>query len=152
MARTGIFFVPLVILLLATAAANQGGPRIFRHAAVSLLVIASVYFAGCLRLTYFKEWAFDRDVQEAFVALHDMNRREAIRDLASDWRYSATLNFYRRLYREDSLALSSYEVEPPPGKLTYVLCYPLSQAFVESQHLQLVYRSKRSDLVIARRR
>ena len=150
--RTGIFFVPLAVLLLGLAAANRAAPRALHLSAVVLLVTASVYFTGCLRLSYFKEWDFDIDVKEAFAVLREINRREPLHDVFSDWRYSSSLNFYRVLYHEDSLGTFAFEPKWPVDKRAYVIWLPDGESFIAEQHLQLVYRSRRSDLVIALRR
>jgi hypothetical protein len=152
MARTGIFFVPLTVLLVAIAAANRAGPRLLRVSATALLVVASIYFAGCLRLAYFKEWEFDIDAKEAFAVLRDLHRREGIAEVSSDWRYSSTLNFYRRFYHDESVGPFPFQTPRPLDKRAYVLWYPDGEAFIAAQNLQLVYRSKRSDLAIALRR
>ena len=149
MARTGIFFVPLGVLFLAAAgSAVSRFERGLRAATVALLQISAVYFAGCMRLSYFKEWQFDADVQEAFGVIRRIHHQQGVCDMLSDWRYSSTLNFYRRYYGERSMPPFTWQEPHPEGKQAYVVYFPQDQAFLESRHLKIVYKS-RSDLVIA---
>jgi hypothetical protein len=90
-------------------------------------------------------------VKEAFAVLRDIHRQDGINEIPSDWRYSSTLNFYRRFFHEDSIAPFAHDTPWPADKRAYVLWYPGGQAFIASQHLHLIYRSRRSDLVIALR-
>ena len=149
--RTAIFFVPLAVLLLGTCAANRSGPAVLRVCTIALLVTASVYFTGCLRLSHFKEWEFDVDVKEAFAVLREIHRRDGISEIPADWRYSSTLNFYRRYFHEESMAPFGHETPWPADKRAYVLWYPEGQSYIASEHLRLIYRGRRSDLVIALR-
>ena len=84
--------------------------------------------------------------------LRDLHRREGIGEVSSDWRYSSTLNFYRQFYHDESVGPFPFETPRPLHKRAYVLWYPDGEEFIAAQHLQVVYRSKRSDLAIALRR
>ena len=155
LARTAIFFAPLSVLMMGAGLASPGGAkfrRLLRVASMGVLFAGAAYFIGCLRLSYFKEWKFDADVREAFGVLQEIHCREGIREIPSHWKYSAALNFYRRYAGEDAIAEFTDRRPWPLDKRVYVLAYPDEQVFVEGQRLQIVYRGKRSDLVIAVRR
>jgi hypothetical protein len=64
--RTAIFFVPLCLLILGAAVSVPADSRFCKllHApTVAILIAGSIYFAGCLRLSHFREWIFDADVK-----------------------------------------------------------------------------------------
>ena len=151
LARTAIFFVPLSVLFLALAAvaATSRFERALRICTIGMFQIAAVYFIGCLRLSYFKEWQFDIDVREAFGVLREIHRKEGISEIPSDWRYSSTLNFYRRFYGEESLAPFTWETHKKGDRPAYVAYLPDDRSFIDTRRLQIVYKAKHSDLVIA---
>lgn len=63
-ARTAIFFVPLAFLLIGIGAAlpsRSGFGGLPRLASIAVLSLCAMYFIGCLRLSYFKEWRFDAE-------------------------------------------------------------------------------------------
>ena len=55
----------------------------------------AVYFVLCLRLTYFKEWYWDADVQKTYSVLSCLNREHQVTHVASTWPYRGPLNFYQ---------------------------------------------------------
>src|SRR5205814_9760211 len=97
--RTGLFFVPLSILVFAGALVNA--QPFLRSCGIALLAINAVYFIGCLRLGYFKEWQYNSDSKQTYQALRDVAQRCGIDDFVTDWKYVAALNFYRGYYGDD---------------------------------------------------
>lgn len=136
--RTALFFVLFATVVMGCAVAVRG-----RGAAVMVLI--AVYFAGCLRLGYFKEWWFNADSREVYFAVENVNLRCGISEFVTEWRYPSSLNFYRRVFR--NRALPEFEganiLEPlPEGKAAYVLYYPEGREFFEREGLKIVYRNE----------
>jgi len=59
------------------------------------LAIMAAYFLLCMRLTYFKEWYWDADVQRTYSVLSCLNREHQVRHVATTWEYRGPLNFYQ---------------------------------------------------------
>ncbi len=151
--RTALFFIPPLVLLLAALASNgaQGwAARALRKATVAVLALTAVYFIGCLRLAYFKEWIFDADTKALYFTLADLDRRQGAASVYVNWRYVASLNFYRAEYASTLGAFVS-EPDVPAGRLVYVLDEPHQRSFIESQHLHVIYRGELSGAVVALR-
>ena len=100
---------------------------------------------GSLRLLYFKEWKFDADVKSTFGALQSAR----VTEVSSDWKYIASLNFYRESSKSYSITLLPIACPYPADKHAYVLWYPEAQDFIQQQSLRIVYRGELSDIVLA---
>lgn len=152
MERTAIFFVPLALLLIGIGASLPYASRtgaVSRFASIAVLSLCAIYFLGCLRLSFFKEWKFDADVKEVFGMLQDLHARSDIPDIEVDWRYADPLNFYRMYLHDQKLAPFKWHEPHLEGKSAYVLYIPWEKDFVRRQNLQVIYRGKISDTVIA---
>ena len=151
MDRTALFVVPLSLVAFGSLTALS--PKVLRGFAIALLCVTAVYFMGCLRLLYFKEWRYDADVRTAYATVRTLNREQGIRRFASDWKYSASLNFYRRYFHDETAIdeVQNFDSGHPfgPGQGAYVLDLPDAGAFVQEQKLKQVYRGSLSDLVVA---
>jgi hypothetical protein len=148
-ARTGLFFVLLVGIGAGLATTSRLG-ALARWASVAALCLSAIYFLGCLRLSYFKEWRFGAEGREAFLALVDARRERPFRAVGADWRYSDAMSFYR-------VCLHHPEVGPildgrTPGLPAYVLFLPEAEAFLRQEGLEVVYRGPLSDVAVAVRR
>ena len=96
--RTAIYFFPLFMIVAGVLAAippSSPRGRYPRAAFVGSLAILAIYFLSCLRLTYFKEWYWDADVQRTYAVLSCLNREHQVTRVASTWAYRGPLNFYR---------------------------------------------------------
>jgi len=150
--RTALFFAPLSLLVFGVATAVSGGSRIgyaLRLLGIVLLYLGALYFVGSLRLFYFKEWKFDADVKTTFAAIQYANRNYGITEVSSDWKYVASLNFYRESSKSHSITMLQIFCPYPPDKRAYVLWYPEAQDFIRQQNLRIIYRGERSDIVLA---
>ena len=148
MERTAIFFVPLALLLIGIGAALPSSSRfgaVPRLLSIAALSLCAVYFLGCLRLSYFKEWKFDADVKELYGVLRQQN----LRDIEVDWRYAVPLNFYRAYYHDQALPSFDWTEPHVEGKPAYVLHLPEARDFINKQNLQVIYQGKVSDAVVA---
>lgn len=153
--RTALFFVPLLTLALGAAAAlrlRPGNPRPVGLLAAGVLAVSGLYFLGCLRLGYFKEWKFDSVTEHLYWLVEDLHHRCGVEDFCIDWRYHVPLNFYRSVYNS-SLAefQASSSGELPPGKMAYAIFLPTSQDFIRDQHLVVTFHDDESGAGIAMR-
>jgi hypothetical protein len=152
--RTALFFIPLLTLALGAAAAlrfrsgNRDGTGFL---GAGFLIVAAVYFLGGLRLGYFKEWKFDAVTKDLYWLADDLHRRCGVTDFGVDWRYNASLNFYREVYHNDSLQefQGSSSGELPSGKMAYLIFFPTSGDFIEQQRLKITYLDEPSGAVVA---
>ncbi len=150
--RTAIYFAPLCTLLAGVIAAmpltGRGG-TLSRKILTVLLFALALRFVGSLRLTYFKEWKFDADMQKVYSVLAYYNHRYGIRDIASEWEYVSSLNFYRQLSGRESIAEFAGGRVLPEDRQVYVLYYPEWEGFIAKQGLKVVYHGELSDVAVA---
>jgi hypothetical protein len=66
--------------------------------------VIALFFAGCLRFTYFKEWPFDADTKNLYRLAKDLHDKCGVANFAVDWRYTDAMNFYRIAHPSDSMA------------------------------------------------
>lgn len=96
--RTAIFFFPLFLIFAGVLATSLPSSRFGRYLHASFLgslVLMAAYFLSCLRLTYFKEWQWDADVQKTYQILSCLNREHQVTRVVSSWSYRGPLNFYQ---------------------------------------------------------
>jgi 4-amino-4-deoxy-L-arabinose transferase-like glycosyltransferase len=152
--RTALFFVPLLTLAFGSAVAlldSAPHPARARFAGIAVMLLVAIYFIGCLRLAYFKQWKFDADTKQLYWLVTDLRQRCGITDFVTDWRYENALNFYRRSYANDLLLPfhGSTSGELPRGHSAYVIFYPSSLEVIKEEHLNVIYHSGDSDASIA---
>lgn len=152
--RTASSFVPISTLLLGVAAGFRGKSRYGwapQVIGIATLIIASVYFLGCLRLSYFKEWKFDAETKEAFGALAAVSRQYGIKEVVTEWEYTSAMKFYERYYSlNPTLQYLQMPGRPPRAdKQAYVLRDEYDHEFIEQQKLKVVYHGEISDVVVA---
>ena len=148
--RTGLFFAPLVTILLAALASpiQSGATAVLRRATIIWFVAAAIYFIGCLRLSYFYEWKFDADMRAVYFKLEELNGRQPLENACIDWRCAACINFYSMSHGGTLPHFDRFDA-PMPGRSVYVLMQTEHRPFIESQHLQIIYKGEISDVVIA---
>lgn len=142
--RTGLFFVPLLLVLLAATVPRRSA------ATVAWFVFAAIYFAGCLRLSWFKEWRYDADTRAIYFVLNNLARRQPINNAYVDWKYTACVNFYSQSFGGALPHFEDLHV-PPLDRPVYVLYKPEQRSFIESQHLHVIYKGAISEAVVATR-
>jgi hypothetical protein len=148
--RTGLFVIPLFLLVAGAATAMIPTTRPARWLRVSgliLLLLGAIYFAGCLRLRYFKEWKYDADVKAAYATLQYLNRNEGGTAICTDWKYLAALNFHRAYFHDGRIPPFKEEDAHTPGKQAYVLYLPFEDQFIKQQGLKVVYQEEFSEIV-----
>jgi 4-amino-4-deoxy-L-arabinose transferase-like glycosyltransferase len=142
MDRTAIWIVPLSMLAIGAAAVNRRG-------LTAMLYVMSFYFLFCLRLNYFKEWDWDADVNRIYPVLAWYNHTYGTIDIASEWRYGSSLNFYRLQSGRESFGEIPSPVQIAAGHEIYVLCWPFDEEFIHQQGLRVVYRAPNTDALVA---
>jgi hypothetical protein len=152
--RTALYLVPLATLAagaLVSLPALSRFARWSRRALSAALLALACYFLLCLRLTYFKEWAWDADVRPAYDALAYYHHAYGVTDVVSNWRYSSALEFYRRASGREAFPDFRFVSvsQAPPGRQAYVLDASSEWGVVVRERLQVVYRGDRSQIVVA---
>jgi len=150
--RTALYFVPLVTLIAGILAALPARARLGKAGRVALiaaLYALSGYYLLCLRLSYFKEWRFDADVKDAYSVLAYYNHTFGIKDVATNWMYAPSLNFYRTFSGRETFGEFHWVNPYPPDRMIYVLSGPFDGGFIAEQKLKVVYRGDISDVVVA---
>jgi len=146
--RTGLFFVPLVMLLFGALLAGAGPSA--RKLGAALLTLNAVCFLGCLRLSYFEEWKFDADSKQLYWTLRHLERNCGVRHFVTQWQYAGSLNFYRQVNHDSSLPEFVADAGDSPGEgEAYVLFYKEEEHFIKAQGLQVVYRGAASQAAVA---
>jgi hypothetical protein len=148
--RTAIYFFPLFMIAAGVLASIPPPSRLGRylHAGfLAALVFMAAYFLLCLRLTYFKEWFWDKDVQRTYAVLSCLNREHQVAHVASTWEYNGPLNFYR-LGQRTSMEEIDDKFEPQQTQV-YVVDTFHSPDVLPGKDLKIFYRSPTTDLVLA---
>ncbi|HOK47115.1 MAG TPA: hypothetical protein PLK67_14335, partial [Bryobacteraceae bacterium] len=153
LARTGLFFVPLFILVagaLASAFPVTRTGRVLQSFVLVTLFATACYFILCLRLSHFKEWKWNADCNHLYEVMADYSQRYNVKNITTSWRFTACLSFYRELSGNKSIE----EIEPfvdryPSGKPLYVLFYPHDMGFADQERLKVVYQGELSGAVVA---
>jgi hypothetical protein len=142
MDRTAIWIVPLCMLAVGAAAPNH-------RALTVMMYVMSFYFLLCLRLNYFKEWNWNSDVNRIYPVLAWYNHTYGVRDVASNWMYGSSLNFYRVQSGRESFGEIESPIRLPSDRSLYVLCYPFDEDFIRREHLRVVFHAPNTDAVVA---
>jgi hypothetical protein len=151
--RTALFLVPFLTLALAAALAiccRSKEKDYFRIAGMGVMLLAAIYFIGCIRLEYFKEWKFDADCKHVYWICEDLQRRCGAATFVTNWRYNSPLNFYRTAYGNHWLPEFTGSADTfPSGKDVYVMFFPDTQEFMKKEGVQVIYHDDRSDVAVA---
>lgn len=148
--RTGIYFFPLFMIaagVLASIPPPSPLGRYLRVGFLGSLMIMATYFLLCLRLTYFKEWFWDADVQRTYSVLSCLNRENQLTHVASTWEYRGPLNFYQRA-NPTSMQEIDDQFDPQQTQV-YVVDTLHSPDVLPGKDLKIFYRSPTTDLVLA---
>jgi len=153
--RTGLFLVILFTLMLGVALAGSFQSRRqpwLGWTGSGLLLLACIWFVGCLQISHFREWLFNADTKQVYWAVDDLNRRCGITDFVIEWHYPGSLNFYRRAYGNQFIHQfkGTDATKPlPSGRPAYVFHYSDHEQFVAQEGLQVVYRGAKTDATVA---
>jgi hypothetical protein len=148
--RTASYFFPLFMILAGVLAAAPSASRLGRYLRSSFigsLVVMAVYFLFCLRLTYFKEWQWDADVQKTYSLLTCLNRNHQVTRVAASWSYRGPLNFYQ-IAQPTSMREIDENFDPQQTQIYVVDTLHMPEA-MHGKDLKIFYRSPATDLVLA---
>ncbi len=149
MSRTGIFLLPLCTLAAGAIAAGPG-PSILRRGMTAMLMCMAFYFVLCLRIEYFKEYEYDRDVKDVYTVLARLNHTYGVSDLVASGVYSSSLNFYRVASGKESFGeIRAVAGEFPSGRAMYVVDGPFDRKFIDREGLVVIYVGAWTAVVVA---
>jgi hypothetical protein len=152
LSRTGIFLLPLCTLLagaIAAAPAVSTISRFLRRGIVGVLFGLAFYFVLCLRLTYFKEYEYDKDVKDVYRVLAQLNHQYGVTRVLTNGLYSSPLNFYRVVSKQETFPAFIASTGMLRDKDVYVINDPYDAAFIKQEGLIEIYRGKSTGIVIA---
>ncbi|MGA2157052.1 MAG: hypothetical protein ABSH37_21785 [Bryobacteraceae bacterium] len=151
--RAGIFLLPLCTLLggvVLAAPARSTVSQWLRRGLTAVSLCLALYFALCLRLSYFKEYQWDADAREVYSVLARYNHQSGVTDVGMFDLCFPSLNYYRVLSGAETFPEFHPEPpNPPADKSIYVLSRVNQRSFIEKEKLVIVYRGKYSDTAIA---
>jgi hypothetical protein len=150
--RHALYLAPLCTLFVGAVAAVPAAAAWTRFARRCLLVVClltSGYYVSCLRLTYFREWAWNADAERIYWLLDYYHRAYGVDSFAINWKCVAPLNFYRALYGRGDLPEFTALPELPAGRQVYVLDFPFEKKTLAANHLRVVYLGKLSEMAVA---
>jgi hypothetical protein len=142
--RTAIYAVFLNTLFLGGMAAVPISTRtgeISRRGLTILMVVLGSYFLLCVRMHYFKEWKWDADSDKVYSALASYNHECGLKDIAVNWRFARSLNFYRTVSGRETIPEFPRSLDYPPGKRAYVVYEPEDRDFLANRSLKTVYQA-----------
>ncbi|MCZ6674335.1 MAG: hypothetical protein O7C75_15510 [Verrucomicrobia bacterium] len=155
--RTGIFFVPLFLLL---GCISLGDFRrvifsvIFEYLSRISLTLVVLCFITSLRMNYFREWKYDSGSEEVFLELKTLSDDGFEFGIGINWLFEPALNFYR-IYFTDS-TLPEFTWNPIDKRQKYFVLLPDSfdedNQFLENKDIEVVYRHPVSAAVICVRK
>lgn len=147
--RTGLYFVPLVLLGVAAALrpSAQASVRRAQLAVTVALVLLAAHHLGCLRIGYFYEWQYDAGVDKAWRVASRYAHEHNLRTVGTRWMYYSSLRYYHTAENETRFEV----VEPEKAQAPYVFAvhYLFEQDLVEKYGLRVVFRDELSDVAIA---
>ncbi|HEY2013083.1 MAG TPA: hypothetical protein VGH38_06245 [Bryobacteraceae bacterium] len=150
--RTGLYVPVLTALAIGALAAIPGATRMAaasQRALLAILLVIASYFILSLRLKWFSEWYWNANSDQVYNVAAYYNHVYGVRDIGTNWRYVAVLNFYRRKSGHETLHEVLLERPIPPGRDLYVLFPEDDEAFIRTQGLKVVYHDPLSDSVVA---
>ncbi len=151
--RTAVYFFPLFMIAAGVLAAIPAASRLgrsLRACFLGSLAVMAVYFLFCLRLTYFKEWYWDADMQQTYAVLACLNREHQVTRVTSTWSYRGPLNFYQ-LAQPTSIREIDDQFDPQQTQVYVKDTLHSSEAFGTVPDLRIFYRSPTTDLVMEAR-
>lgn len=144
--RTGLYFLPLVLLILTAVARHA--PRPGALAAYTLGTLFALHFAAEFNVRKFWVWAYDADTRAMgeYIAARQAQSAAPVVRVGGSWQLQESLMFYAQLRQWAWIELNT--AAPAPGMDYYAL---ISSARVVETTLGLkeVYRGPVSGSVLA---
>jgi len=150
LSRTGIFLLPLCTLLVGAIAAAPTGSQWLRRGMTAVFLCLGCYFVLCLRLEYFKEYEYDRDVKDVYAVLAGLNHKYGVTDVAASGVYASPLNFDRVASGKETFTeFRPTAGEFPVGKSIYVMDGTFDRKFIDREGLVVIYQGGSTAVVVA---
>lgn len=150
--RTGLYFLPLAGLLFPGLASALGDRPHRKAAARAVIAVGAVIAAQFLLQPngdHFYIWRYDADTKSIVKVLAGLRGAGPMR-VGISWPLEPVLNYYRETR---ALAwLPPFTREGPDGDYDYYILIEQDQDRIARDHLQVVYRGRISNTVIARRK
>jgi hypothetical protein len=140
------FLATLFVISVASRAPVSKTGAILHRMLLGTILLTALYFVSCVRLTYFKEWEWDADVREAYLAAR-AHRSTNGKPVVSSWYYTASLNFYRRMYLDQPMPEIA-SGDPLPEADIYVLHWVFDAETIEKRHLKVLFKGQSTDVVV----
>jgi len=157
--RTGMFFLPIFMLLIGAIAASTPASQISRwlgRAAAGCCILLALFFGSCLRSEFFYEYEFDADVADVYSEIVRLDRLyvsrglDGFRKVVANPSYASPLNFYRITRHPDVFPeFTSGDQNLPADKDLYIIDRGIYQDLIAKEGLLIVYRGKSTGIAIA---
>lgn len=152
-ARTGLYFIPLLIVTLtAMAAAVRHHPALRRALGCPLTalgVLSLVQSAAQFQCNHFGEWRFDRSTKRIVELIRSEQfraPRSAVR-IGASWVFEPTLNFYRRRYRLEWI--TPVARGNPDAEFDYYVLLSEDQAVASKRDLRILFADPFAGVLLA---
>jgi hypothetical protein len=149
--RTAVYIIPAVLLIAGVLLSLAGGSRWTRRALLGMLCAVAAWNLASLRLNYFYEWRYQQDIKSAWHVVAWYHRNRGVRDVEVSWQYHGAMNFYREMARLEDLPPFPSARPHATDRQMYVVDLHSEQAFVDAQHLAIVWRGETTDMAIGLR-
>lgn len=150
--RLGLYIIPAAVLSIGILAAIPAAGRLAgtsRNVLTGVLSFCAIWSLLCLRLDYFYEWSYQKDVKHAFDVVAWYARNRGVREVDVGWRYHAAMSFYQNLDRLTEIPPFTRTDPKRPNAQAYVLDRAFERDFITREHLRVVYESSTTDLTVA---
>ena len=151
MERTGIFFVPLVMLLSAIAIGKfRAGrfPLIFRSVGRLTLLLVVVYFLSSSHMNYFRNWKYDSGTKDVFLTLRTLDW-DLYKGIGINWLFEPSLNFYRLYYQEfDFLPFTRHSLNSNQEYFILRANTDEDRQFIRDHNIRVIYQHPVSKAII----
>ena len=150
--RTGLYFLPLVTLMVGIAAAIPAfsrGAAVCRKALIGALCVVGVYYLFCMRLMYFEEWDYQADLNQAYKTVACYNHEKNIQDVEVSWEYHAGMNFQRLASGRETFGPFGGTTPHTTGHEMYILEENFERDFIQAQGLKIVFKGDMTPMVVA---
>jgi hypothetical protein len=158
--RTGIFLLPLGILIFASSIAgvkNRAAAllgtrfcRILVYSGRFLFALLVLSFLICLRVEWVFLWKYDAGAPEVVQAVSAYAREHGIKRIGVEWHLSPAMRFHDELQREMTLPeiQDLHEDTNTTGESLFVLP-DRKYVTIKQEHLKIIYEHPLSKVVVA---
>ena len=162
--RTGIFFIPLSILLASISLesfSNDSFQRFFKNLGRLRIFLSLIYFLSCFHINHFRNWTYDGGSEDILLFISSFAKITKIEKVRVSPIFEPSLNFYRVHYGSSTLPVfekllldkRSLSVKPSNHRPTLFVLHPRDiieeRIYIEEQNLNVLYRDPISQAVVS---